>query len=1262
MKTNKKIFTETIGTEVLSKTIRNSLVPTETTKINIEKNGLITDDQFRAEKRASLKEIMDNYYRFYIEKKLSESNYISQIEWKDLFEAIEAKYKENNDKTKKELLKIQKEKRTEIYRIFYEDEDFKNIFSAKLISDILPNYIRSSELDEEKKEDVMQTINIFNNFTSSLSDFWNNRKNVFSPEDIHTSVCHRIVNDNAQIFYQNLLAFEKIKKDAFEEIKTIEDSNWDLIGEWKLIEIFNYDYYGMLMNQKGIRHYNDVCGVINMHMNLFCQKYKKNKAAYRMRRLHKQILSIDESTFTIPKMFENDEEVYKTINTFFETITEKKIIERVKNIADNYETFDDSKIYISNRYYETLSIFMTGNWKTVEDSLMAFYDKNIVTKSKAKDEKIKKAIKNDSYRSLSSLNDLVKEYNGDKLKNNADDFIKSIKEKIFQVEICKLEYTEKSNLIENEQEMLILKEKLDLLMEVYHWLKVFIIDEEIQKDNAFYLEVEDIYNELEPLISIYNKVRNYATQKPYKKEKIKLNFGIPTLAKGWSKSKEYDNNTIILLRDNKYYLAIFNPKNKPDKKKMEGHLNKEKATDYKKMVYRLLPGVNKMLPKVFLSKKGIAEYNPSNYILDGYELKKHVKSQNGFDINFCHDLIDYFKDCLNKHSEYRKFEFKFTNTEDYNDISEFYNEVEKQGYKIEWTYLSQEDVDTWEKNNSIYMFQIYNKDFSDKSKGKDSIHTMYLKNLFSEENLKDIVLKLDGEAELFFRKSSIQKPIVHKKGSILVNRTYKEGEERKQIKDNEYREIYNYLNNKNNEEISKEAMDLIKSKKVEYFVSDYDITKDYRYSVDQYFLHLPIKINFKSSKYSNVNEIALKNIAKSDDMHIVGIDRGERNLIYVSVIDLQGNIIEQKNFNIINGVNYKEKLRQREIERDRARKNWREVGKIKELKEGYLSLVVHEIAQLIVKYNAIVVMEDLNRGFKRGRFKVERQVYQKFENLLISKLHYLIDKNLEITEEGGLLRGYQMTYQPERLEQIGRQCGYIFYVPAAYTSKIDPTTGFVAIFDGKKMEDEKFVMSFKSIRYNKEKDMFAFEFDYRDFETHNVRLTKNEWRIFTNGKRLKREKINGKWGSVKKINLTNEMVEIMRAFNLNYLNGEEILLQIEKLDQTERKNICRKIKELVRYIVQMRNSLPDNEEDDYDEIISPVLNDDGEFFDSSNYKESARLPKDADANGAYCIALKGLYEVKQIKENWDKNQEFSREVLKIKHTDWFDFIQNKRYL
>ena len=46
---------------------------------------------------------------------------------------------------------------------------------------------------------------------------------------------------------------------------------------------------------------------------------------------------------------------------------------------------------------------------------------------------------------------------------------------------------------------------------------MFIIDEEVDKDMAFYTEIEDIYYELEPLKSIYDKVRNYITQKPYSK-------------------------------------------------------------------------------------------------------------------------------------------------------------------------------------------------------------------------------------------------------------------------------------------------------------------------------------------------------------------------------------------------------------------------------------------------------------------------------------------------------------------------------------------------------------------------------------------------------------------------------------------------------------------------------------------------------------------------------------------------------------------------
>ena len=77
---------------------------------------------------------------------------------------------------------------------------------------------------------------------------------------------------------------------------------------------------------------------------------------------------------------------------------------------------------------------------------------------------------------------------------------------------------------------------------------------------------------------------------------------------GWDLNKEQDNTTVILRKDGLYYLAIMNKKHKKvfDVKSM--------PTDgecYEKMEYKLLPGANKMLPKVFFSKSRIDEFAPS---------------------------------------------------------------------------------------------------------------------------------------------------------------------------------------------------------------------------------------------------------------------------------------------------------------------------------------------------------------------------------------------------------------------------------------------------------------------------------------------------------------------------------------------------------------------------------------------------------------------------------------------------------------------------
>ena len=1255
---NKKVYNETIGSKSLSKTLRNSLIPVLDTQKNIEKNGIIIEDELRAEKRLELKEIMDDYYRYYIETKLSN---IRKINWTPLFEAMEENVKNNTAKNQKELENIQKGKRAEIYEILKEDENFKNMFGAKLVSDILPDFIRSTGGEANEIQKKLEIIKLFNRFMSSFTDYFENRKNVFSKEEKSTSICYRVVNDNAWIYFQNLAAYTKIKQDAPEEIDKINE-NENILGEYHLKDIFNYDFYCLLMTQSGIQYYNDVCGVVNSYVNLFCQKNKLNKGKYKMRRLHKQILSVAESNFEIPQMFQNDKEVYNTVNIFIKEINDKKVLEKIIKLSDNYNKYDTNKIYVSSKYFESLSIFMCENWRTLDEAINSYYENNISGKGESKKKKVEKALKSEKYRSVKSINTVIEQYNAEAKKKEAEEYINFIADKIKNLEISEITYDEQISLIESEKKAEELKEVLDCLQDILHWTKVFIVEEEVEKDNDFYTEIEEISDVLGPLTTIYNRVRNYVTQKPYNEEKFKLNFGTPTLAYGWSKSKEYDNNAIILIRENKYYLGIFNAKNKPDKKIMEGKKKLERKTDYKKMIYMLLPGANKMLPKVFLSKKGIQNFKPSQEILEGYNQKKHIKSSEAFDIKYLHKLIDFFKQSIEKHSEWNKFNFSFKDATAYNDISEFYRDVEAQGYKIEWTYISEQNINEMVENNQLYLFQIYNKDFAQESIGTDNLHTMYLKNMFSEENLRNIVLKLNGEAELFYRKSSIKHPIVHKKGSILLNKTYidkDDKENKKSIPEKEYQEIYRHLNGIGSGELSDTAKEYLK--KADYHEASKDIIKDYRYTVDKYFIHLPMTINYKSTDFISVNDIALKYIANRDDMHIIGIDRGERNLVYVSVIDMHGNIIKQKNYNIVNGVDYKSKLKDRENARDKARKDWKEIGKIKELKEGYLSLVVHEIAEMMVEYNAIIVMEDLNNGFKRGRFKVERQVYQKFETMLINKLNYLVDKNKKVDEDGGLLRGYQLTYVPKKLEELGRQCGFIFYVPAAYTSKIDPTTGFVNIFKDVAMNDVEFITKFDSIKYDNVRNMFALKFDYKNFVTHNVTMPKNEWTIYTNGSRIRREYSNGKWNKTREVWLTEEMIEVLDSYRIDYMEGQDVLEQIMNLDDREIKAVCKEVKNLIKLITQMRNSKSDNEDPDYDKIVSPVLNDDNKFFDSSD-NSNGKYPENADANGAYCIALKGLYEVKKIRENWSDLMDFPRETLKIKHYDWFDFIQNKRYL
>src|SRR5690606_5240205 len=112
-------------------------------------------------------------------------------------------------------------------------------------------------------------------------------------------------------------------------------------------------------------------------------------------------------------------------------------------------------------------------------------------------------------------------------------------------------------------------------------------------------------------------------------------------------------------------------------------------------------------------------------------------------------------------------------------------------------------------------------------------------------------------------------------------------------------------------------------------------------------------------------------------------------------------------------------------------------------KKGYISQVVRKLADLAIEHNAIIVFEDLNMRFKQIRGGIEKSVYQQLEKALIDKLNFLVNKGeKDATQAGHLLKAYQLAAPFETFQKMGKQTGIIFYTQAAYTSKIDPVTGW----------------------------------------------------------------------------------------------------------------------------------------------------------------------------------------------------------------------------
>lgn len=1216
----------------LSKTLRFSLIPIGETENNFNKNLLLENDKQRAENYEKVKGYIDRFHKEYIESVLSKARIEKVNEYANLY------WKSNKDDSDiKAMESLENDMRKQISKQLKSNARYKRLFGKELICEDLPAFLT----DKDERE----TVECFRSFTTYFKGFNTNRENMYSSDGKSTAIAYRCINDNLPRFLDNVKSFQKVFDNLSDEtITKLNTDLYNIVGR-NIEDIFSVDYFEFVLAQSGIEIYNSMIGGytcsdktkiqgLNEYINLYNQQVAKNEKSKRlplMKPLYKQILSEKDSVSFIPEKFNSDNEVLHAIDDYYNNhIGDFDLLTELLQSLNTYNTngiFVKSGVAItdiSNGAFNSWNVLRLS-WNEKYEALHPVTSKTKIDKYIEKQDKIYKAIKSFSLFELQSLGN----ENGNEITDwyisSINECNSKIKEAYLQAqELLNSDYEKSYNkrLYKNEKATELVKILLDAIKEFQKLIKPLNgTGKEENKDELFYGKFTSHYDSIADIDRLYDKVRNYITQKPYSKDKIKLNFDNPQLLGGWDKNKESDYRTVLLHKDGLYYLAVM------DKSHSKAFVDAPEITSddedyYEKMEYKLLPGPNKMLPKVFFASKNIDTFQPSDRILD---IRKRESFKKGATFNKaeCHEFIDYFKESIEKHDDWSQFGFKFSPTESYNDISEFYREISDQGYSVRFNKISKNYIDELVNNGYIYLFQIYNKDFSKYSKGTPNLHTLYFKMLFDERNLSNVVYKLNGEAEMFYREASI----------------------------NNAEKITHYANqpikNKNPDNEKKES------------VFEYDIVKDKRFTKRQFSLHLPITINFKAHGQEFLNYDVRKAVKYKDDNYVVGIDRGERNLIYISVINSNGKIVEQMSLNEIisdNGhkVDYQKLLDAKEDKRDKARKNWTSVENIKELKEGYISQVVHKICELVVKYDAVIAMEDLNFGFKRGRFPVEKQVYQKFENMLISKLNLLIDKKADPTENGGLLRAYQLTNKFDGVNKA-KQNGIIFYVPAWDTSKIDPATGFVNLLKPKYtsvQEAKNLFETIDDIKYNANTDMFEFYIDYSKFPRCNSDFKKS-WTVCTNSSRIltfRNKEKNNKWDN-KQIVLTDEFKSLFNEFGIDYKgNLKGSILSISNVD------FYKRLIKLLSLTLQMRNSITGSTlpEDDY--LISPVANENGKFYDSRNYKgTNAALPCDADANGAYNIARKALWAIDVLKDTPDDMLNSAK--LSITNAEWLEYTQ-----
>lgn len=518
-----KEIKELTGLYSLTKTIGVELKPVGKTQELIEARKLIEQDDQRAEDYKIVKDIIDRYHKDFIDKCLN----CVKIEKDDLEKYVSLA--ENSNREAVDFDNIKTKMRNQITESFKKNPLFVGLFKKELITNYLPNFV---------SEEERVVVNKFSKFTTYFDAFYDNRKNLYSGDAKSGTIAYRLIHENLPMFLDNIASFNKISETGVNEyFSSIEAEFTDTLNGKHLADLFQIDYFNNTLTQKKIDNYNYIVGAVNKAVNLYKQQHK-NVRIPLLKKIHKMILSDRVTPSWLPERFESDEEMLTAIKAAYESLKEVLVgddDDSLRNLLLNIDNFDLEHIYIAKDsgltsisqqifgYYDTYTL-------AIKDQLQR---KNPATKKQREkpnlyDERIDKLYKKEDSFSIAYLNRLVdtkehitiNEYyrllgsycrEGGKSNN---DFFKQIDGAYSAISY--LFSAEHGEIAQSDSDTAVVQK----LLEAYKGLQRFIKPllghgDEADKDNEFDAKLHKVWDELDIITPLYDKVRNWLSRKIY---------------------------------------------------------------------------------------------------------------------------------------------------------------------------------------------------------------------------------------------------------------------------------------------------------------------------------------------------------------------------------------------------------------------------------------------------------------------------------------------------------------------------------------------------------------------------------------------------------------------------------------------------------------------------------------------------------------------------------------------------------------------------